>query len=58
MDPKKKEKKSSVVCDAKNCDYNRPDERGCSADRIRVGTEHATNSAETICATFVSGSRS
>ncbi|MBR5426947.1 MAG: DUF1540 domain-containing protein [Clostridia bacterium] len=55
MDTKKKEKKSSVVCDAKNCVYNCPDERRCSAEKIRVGTEHATNSAETICATFVSG---
>ena len=57
MENRKKERKHSVVCDAKNCVYNCPGERGCSAEKIRVGTEHATNSAETICSTFVSGNR-
>ena len=44
-----------ITCDAQNCVYNEAGERKCMAGAIEVGTRHATNSAETICSTFVCG---
>ncbi|MBR5774519.1 MAG: DUF1540 domain-containing protein [Clostridia bacterium] len=40
-----------VSCDAKHCIYNRAG-NVCEAGRIDIGTNKATSSSETICATF------
>ncbi|MBR5273015.1 MAG: DUF1540 domain-containing protein [Clostridia bacterium] len=40
-----------VSCDAKHCIYNR-EGNICDAGRIAIGTNNATSSSETICATF------
>ncbi len=40
-----------VVCDVKNCVYHDGDSF-CTASRIAVGPTYATNSRDTVCATF------
>ncbi len=40
-----------VVCDVRNCVYHDGD-NFCTASRIAVGPTYATNSRDTVCATF------
>ncbi len=40
-----------IVCDVNMCAYH-GDKNSCCADKISVGTNSATCSAETVCATF------
>ncbi len=57
MNGKNAKDKTHIICDAENCVYNNRSGRKCTAGEVRVGTAHASNSAETICATFVCGDR-
>ncbi|MBR1812078.1 MAG: DUF1540 domain-containing protein [Clostridia bacterium] len=43
----------NIKCDAQNCVYNSAEDKKCMAGEIKVGTPHASTSAETICSTFV-----
>jgi len=40
-----------ITCDVKNCHYHSGD-CYCTAEKIAVGPNLATSSADTICATF------
>ena len=44
-------KNPGIVCQVKNCVYHDGD-MGCTANKISVGPSNATNSNETLCATF------
>ena len=45
------ESDSRILCDVTNCVYN-DDNKRCTADRIKVGPQYASSSADTICVTF------
>ena len=57
MSEKQRKDKCNIICDAQNCVFNRSESRRCTANEIRVGTAHASTSAETICSTFDCGDR-
>lgn len=40
-----------IKCQVKNCVYHSP-QSSCCAGKIEVGPSHASDSTETICATF------
>jgi hypothetical protein len=42
----------SIVCEVSNCQYFMTGNY-CSADKIQVTPQHANNSGDTDCATFV-----
>ena len=42
---------TQIMCEVKNCVYHQQDNM-CSAPQIEVGPHYATNSTDTICATF------
>ena len=50
---KSKKTINHVRCDAENCIHNNHD-CCCTASEIRVGTQNASNSWETICESFAS----
>lgn len=42
-----------ITCDVTSCAYHESDNR-CCAGHIKVGTDHAQASGETLCTTFKS----
>lgn len=47
----KKQNDGKVVCEVKNCVYHKG-ECDCTAERIAIGPTFATESTDTVCATF------